>query len=241
MDSGSVAKAIFQAIHSRVDQQLRGDSNTHGTSAETQSTSRRTSSTTFNRASSLSLTRGNSNNVAGPSTTIPGSGNGSGPVSRENASPQPGMKRRFVVPTMYQTKAKRKKAESKPKSVKYLRDIFCLPHECLDDDGTIAIPRGTSRSYLASNEIGLMGKIEFCSDWSAGEMKEEICRLFAKPFGLSEDDIDVGKLFPFEYLQKTGAGSRTLCVPVVTTNYEWNGRQVATLAKSGGVIYVLAR
>ena len=77
--------------------------------------------------------------------------------------------------------------------------------------GHIVIPRGCRRSLLANND---MGKIEFQSDWTAEKMKREICLVFAKPFGLSQEDIiPHDKLFPFMYLQRTGAGSRTLCVP----------------------------
>ena len=64
-------------------------------------------------------------------------------------------------------------------------------------------------------------------------------KVFAKPMGLCVV-IEEGDLFPFKYLQRTGAGSRTLCVPFVATTFEWNGRQVSTLAKSGGTIYILA-
>lgn len=71
-------------------------------------------------------------------------------------------------------------------------------------------------------------------------MKTEVCSIFAKPFALSEENIANGILFPYEYLQRTGAGSRTLCVPTVSQTFEWNGRQVATLAKSGSIIYILA-
>ena len=106
----------------------------------------------------------------------------------------------------------------KAKVVQYLRDIFCLPQEYQD-----SVPRGTRRSNLASNEIGLFSKIEFSSDWSAERMKKEICAVFAKPFCLSAEDIEGGKCFPFNYLQRTGAGSRTLCVPAVAANFEWNG------------------
>jgi len=141
---------------------------------------------------------------------------------------------------MFQTKSKRRKVESKSKTVKYLRDIFCLPHYTKTKNGVISIPRGSRRSFLASKEIGLMGKIEFSSYWPPERMRREVCRLFAKPFGTTEVEIESGKLFGFEYLQRTGAGSRTLCVPSVSSNYEWSGRQVATLSKSGGVIYILA-
>ena len=71
-------------------------------------------------------------------------------------------------------------------------------------------------------------------------MKREISTVFSKPFNLSPDDIGEGKCFQFDYLQRTGAGSHTLCMPTVTPSFEWSGRQVATLAKSGGCIYILA-
>ena len=47
-------------------------------------------------------------------------------------------------------------------------------------------------------------------------------------------------MFPFTYLQRTGPGSRTLCVPSVSSTFEWDGKKVSTLAKSGGIIYILA-
>ncbi len=75
---------------------------------------------------------------------------------------------------------------------------------------------------------------------SSEETSSEICRVFATPMGLTEDDISNTKFFPFEYLQRTGAGSRSLCAPSVSPTFEWNGRQVASLAKSGGAIYVIA-
>ena len=71
-------------------------------------------------------------------------------------------------------------------------------------------------------------------------MRLEICRIFAKPMGLSLDDIQRGRVFPFDYLQRTGSGARSLCCPSVSENFEWNGKQVSTLVKSGGFIYVLA-
>ena len=83
--------------------------------------------------------------------------------------------------------------------------------------------------------------MEFKLDWSAEKMRREVCSVFAKPFGLSQKDIEEGRLFPFNYLQRTGAGAYSLCTPAVTQSFEWNGRQVATLSKSGGYIYVLAR
>ena len=51
---------------------------------------------------------------------------------------------------------------------------------------------------------------------------------------------DVATSCETNYLQKTGMGSRSLCLPAVSPSFEWNGRQVAGLARSGGFIYILA-
>ena len=169
----------------------------------------------------------------------------SGPVTQNvplesNTSYTERKRPKFTLPSMFQSKVKHsKKDEPKTKSVKYLRDIFCLPHQSCKM-GSIHNPRGTRRSALANKDIGLMGKIEFQSDWCADKMRQEVCSVFVKPFALTQQDIDNGDIFPFEYLQRTGAGSRTLCVPTVSPSFEWNGRQVATLAKSGGIIYIMA-
>lgn len=121
------------------------------------------------------------------------------------------------------------------------RETSCLPMDYEGRNGTVAIPRSLHRSRLANQETGLFGKFQFNLDWSPERMQREISSLFSKPFGLTEEDLAAGKTFKFDYLQRTGAGSRTLCVPSVTQYFQWNGRQVATLAKSGGVIYVLAK
>ena len=118
---------------------------------------------------------------------------------------------------------------------------FSVSPNTEDRFGNVQIPRGTRRTALAKSDVGLLGKIEFKSDWSAEKMRREVCCVFAKPFGLTKEDIEEGRLFPFDYLQRTGAGSRSLCTPAVTDSFEWNGRQVATLSKSGGYIYILAR
>ena len=47
-------------------------------------------------------------------------------------------------------------------------------------------------------------------------VRREFCKVFAKPMGLGELD----ELFPFEYLQRTGAGSRSLCRPAVSESFE---------------------
>jgi len=51
----------------------------------------------------------------------------------------------------------------------------------------------------------------------------------------------MANIFPsVSYLQKAGSGSRSLCVPSVAPSFEWNGKQVSTLAKAGTFLYVLA-
>ena len=218
----SVTDAIIEAIRVAT-AQIPGTLPTTPVSASSSASSMYSRTSTINRPS------GSSPSSDSGSSQTEAMGDGPGPSNVTQASSSGGTKRKFVVPSMFQSKAKRSKGtESKSKSVRYLRDIFCLP------------PRGSRRSALANKDTGLFGKLEFESSWSAERMRQEICTVFSKPFGLSDEDIIQGKLFKFQYLQRTGAGSRTLCVPSVTTSFEWNGRQVATLAKSGGIIYILA-
>jgi hypothetical protein len=48
---------------------------------------------------------------------------------------------------------------------------------------------------LATEDTGLFGKIVFDSDWSPERMRAEIASVFAKPFGLNEEDLATGKVF----------------------------------------------
>lgn len=111
-----------------------------------------------------------------------------------------------------------------------------MPESWCTNPRHITIPRGEKRNYLAEN--GLLGKIEFNSEMSAEDIRIEVCKVFASPMGLSEDDIAAGKTMGFRFLQRTGAGSRTLCAPSVADTFEWNAKHVSTLAKSGGIIYL---
>lgn len=156
--------------------------------------------------------------------------------SVRTSTPSAGV-RRFERPSIFATSRRK---ERPPRVLTYLRDIFCLPPECQGQNGTVVIPRGSRRSALADESSGLLGKIVFQSDWSEERMVEEITRVFAMPFGLGTEDISAGKRLEFKYLQKTGAGARSLCVPSVTSDFRWDGRQVSTLAKSRGVIYILS-
>jgi len=70
------------------------------------------------------------------------------------------------------------------------------------------------------------------------DVKSKICSVF---MGLTEDDIVNKRFFYFNHLQGTGLGPYSLCLPSVPCNFEWNGRQVVSLAKSGaGFIHILA-
>ena len=133
---------------------------------------------------------------------------------------------------------KPKKSCQGPKETKYVRDILCLPANWCTST-RIPIPRGDRRSYLTEN--GLLGKIEFSSVMSSKDIILEVSRVFASQVGLSTSEIeDEGKRFNFIFLQRTGAGSRTLCKPSVAESFEWNGKHVASLAKSGSLIYIQA-
>ena len=120
----------------------------------------------------------------------------------------------------------------------YVRDIICLPEEWRGDQHKISIPRKKKLNFLAVS--GLLGKIEFSSVMSEDEVSKEICRVFAGIMGLTHEMIEEGHRFPYTYLQKAGAGSRALCAPSVSSSFEWTGKQVSTLAKSGGTIYIIA-
>ena len=76
---------------------------------------------------------------------------------------------------------------------------------------------------------------------SDSDVRREVCEVFAIPMGLTELDMKNCNLFPYTYLQRAGSGSRSLCLPSVKETFEWNGKQVASLAKSGSFIYLLAQ
>jgi hypothetical protein len=132
------------------------------------------------------------------------------------------------------------KTPSKEKVTYYVRDIMILPPEFGNNgSGRITVPRQERRNALA--EVGLVGKIEFHSGMSDVDVRREVCEVFSEPMGLTSESIKNGQFFAFTYLQKTGAGSRSLCVPSVKDTFIWTGKAVASLAKSGSIIYLLAK
>lgn len=147
---------------------------------------------------------------------------------------------RFSPPSLFDNVRKRKRGKKAQavKVISYVRDVILLPMEFKKRDGEICIPRCGKRSLLG--KAGLVGKLELSSDMSDEDVRREICEVFATPMGLSEPDLKINNFFRFTYLQRAGAGSRSLCLPSVKDNFEWNGRQVASLAKAGSFIYLMA-
>ena len=130
------------------------------------------------------------------------------------------------------------------------RDIICLPQRLSSQK--IAYPRGSYRSILG--EQGLIGKIRLMSNMDEDQVrcliatlthsvktlykhlqvKAEVHSVFQKPMGGRED-------FPFEFLQATGSGTRSLTVPAVSSSFRWTAQQVAKLGGYKQAIYILAK
>lgn len=145
------------------------------------------------------------------------------------AGPSIDGKRRFPIPSAVRKRRKGMRGQPSMKAPTcYIRDIMCLPQSFHSSSGNVSIPRTGKRNAIA--EAGLIGKVEFRSDVTDLEVRQEICTVFAKPMGLSKASIDIGDLFPFTYLQRAGPGSRTLCVPSVSSTFQWDGKKVSTLA-----------
>ena len=153
-------------------------------------------------------------------------------------SSKPDKKRKRSLPSVFEKKKQKKSSSSKKTTSFYVRDIEVIPREWGKDHSHVPIPRMEKRKILS--DAGLLGKFEFNSDMSADDVSKEICTVFSQPFQLSLSLIERGERFKFKYLQKSGEGTRSLCCPTVKENFEWTGRVVSTLAKSGGCIYLLA-
>ena len=124
---------------------------------------------------------------------------------------------------------------SNTKVTTYMRDIICLPKDYTPAD---RIPRG-ERAFNSGTKMALLAS---CNLILACQQRKytEICSVFSKPMGLS-DPHDPDQTFPFQYLQRAGAGSRSLCCPSISESFQWSGIQVAFLTKGGGYIYILAK
>ena len=124
------------------------------------------------------------------------------------------------------------------KAVQYSRNVILLPSQFKDAGRSeVKIPRRSKRGMLG--QAGLIGKVEILSTMTELDVRREICEVFSTPMGLTSDDIKNNRLFPFLYLQSSG--SHTYCVPSVNkAKFEWNGKHVASLAKAGTYMYLLA-
>ena len=116
-----------------------------------------------------------------------------------------------------------------------------LPEECKEKSGRVKVPRGEYCSQLSA--AALIGKVQFTASMSEMEVRKEICRTFATPLGINNFIIedDPSAIFPFLFLQSTGQGTCSLCVPTVSKSFAWTGQEVAALSKQGKMIYLLAR
>jgi len=110
------------------------------------------------------------------------------------------------------------------------RDIVCLP-KCSDPGVPLSFPHGRYRTKLGEN--GLIGKIRLTTSMSVTEVEEEVRSVFQTPMGGKDD-------FRFQFLQSTGAGTKTLTVPSVSSSFLWTPQQVAKLGSSKQAIYIIA-
>ena len=109
------------------------------------------------------------------------------------------------------------------------RDIVCLPKS--ESSSKIGYPRGKFRTKLG--ESGLIGKVRLTSVMSEDEVEQEVRSVFRGPMGGRSD-------FPFQFLQPTGVGTKTLTVPSVSSSFCWTAQQVAKLGGYKQAIYILA-
>lgn len=130
----------------------------------------------------------------------------------------------------------RRATDTVQKAIQYSRNVMLLPPQYKSSNGEVLIPRQANRRMLG--QAGLVGRVELLSTMTDLEVRQEICEVFSTPMGLSSADLKSDQPFPFTYLQNSGTHS--YCVPSVNRKFEWNGKQVASLAKAGAYIYLLA-
>ena len=82
-----------------------------------------------------------------------------------------------------------------------LKNSVTVPFlELFDSNGVMPIPR-KKKDVLAS--FGLIGKIHLECIWTESEVQDEIRSVF-------EDAMDKDDTFPFNFLQVTGTGTKSL-------------------------------
>ena len=105
---------------------------------------------------------------------------------------------------------------------------LCYSKYCSTPSSGIAIPR--KKHILAAQ--GLLGKVHLESDWSENDVFSEIRSVFSKPMG---NDA----MFPFDILQLTGSGTKSLVIPALSSSFKWTPKEVAGRADS--TIYIMCK
>lgn len=127
----------------------------------------------------------------------------------------------------------RSKAKKPSTEKTWDRDIICIPKSRVNkaDGNSLSYPRGRYGAELGRQ--GLVGKLHLTSSMSEKDVESEIRSVFKEPMKGNPN-------FPFSFLQSTGAGSKLLTIPSVSSSFRWNAQQVARLATQKGAIYILA-
>lgn len=87
---------------------------------------------------------------------------------------------------------------TQPDADNYVRDVYCLPMECVD---AIPIPDIIVRNLLKSS--GLHGSVKFLPTLSPAKLREDISKAFSKTFNLRTQE-----LLQFDYLALTEGGTK---------------------------------
>ena len=132
------------------------------------------------------------------------------------------------LPSILGKRRQKNVSKRSSKVVTWDREIICLPNcykSLFSSNGVLPIPR-KKKDILAS--YGLVGRLHLESDWSEGDVLEEIRSTF-------QDSIHDSNRFKF--LQVTGVGSKSLMVPKLSASYKWTSKEVA--GRADKPIYVL--
>ena len=118
-----------------------------------------------------------------------------------------------ILPSYLKRKVSGESGRKKARVVKtWDRDIFCIPQSLQGAGaGGNIYPQGKYRAQLARS--GLLGKLHIISEMTDEEVATEIRSLFKGPMG---GDLN----FPFQYLQPTGGGSKSLTVPSQSASFK---------------------
>ena len=140
------------------------------------------------------------------------------------------------LPSILGRRRRSRTNSSKSKSSKVVSwdcNIVCLPFSypkcCGTPTSGIAIPR-KKRSILAAH--GLIGKVHLESDWSEDDVFSEIRSVFSEPMGSDT-------AFPFDILQLTGAGTKSLVIPALSSSFKWTPKEVT--GRGDSTVYILCK